>query len=179
ALRILVPVATTMIPERTATFKTALMAGIARKYGGDPDHLRIVPATMPDHRHNSGYERRFLVLYDTLPGGTGYLHRLSTEAGLREVLEHARDVVTHCVCAGDEQQKNACHRCLLAHADDDEFDLVDRSLAEQMLGELLDEWESAELASTDDISLLDQVESELEARFVSGLKRWVAAEPAS
>ncbi|MFC5751074.1 DEAD/DEAH box helicase [Actinomadura rugatobispora] len=175
ALRILVPVATTMIPERTATFKAALMAGIARKYGGDPDHLRITPATMPDHLHHSGHERRFLVLYDTLPGGTGYLHRLSTESGLKEVLEHARDVVGNCVCAGDDT-KSACHRCLLAHAADDEFDIVDRGLAEEMLDDLLDGWESAEVASTDDISLWDQVESELEARFVAGLRTW-AAEP--
>ncbi|WP_328601243.1 DEAD/DEAH box helicase [Actinomadura physcomitrii] len=175
ALRILVPVATTLIPERTASFRTALMVGIARKYGGDPDHLDIVTATMPDHLHHSGHRRRFLVLYDTLPGGTGYLHRLSSEEGFKEVLEHALAVVEDCPCADDEG-KNACHRCLLAHADDDEFAYADRGLAVEMLHDLLDGWAAAPVASTDEISLWDQVESELEDRFLAGLKLW-AAEP--
>ncbi|MEU6034691.1 DEAD/DEAH box helicase [Actinomadura sp. NPDC047616] len=174
ALRILVPVATTMIPERTATFKTALMAGVARKYGGDPAHLAVVTATMPDHLHHSGHERRFLVLHDTLPGGTGYLHRMSTEEGFKEVLEHALAVVENCPCAEDEG-KPACHRCLLAHADESEFDKADRGLAVEMLRDLLDTWEVASVASTDDISLWDQVESELEARFLAALKKWAGA----
>lgn len=171
ALRILVPVATTMIPERTVTFEAALMAGVARKYGGDPAHLRVVTATMPDHLHQSGHRRRFLVLHDTLPGGTGYLHRMSTEAGFREVLQHAYDVVFDCPCA-NEEGKAACHRCLLSHVQGDEFDLADRGLAVEMLADLLDGWETASVASTDEISLINQVESELEARFLDALIRW-------
>ncbi|TDD64342.1 DEAD/DEAH box helicase [Actinomadura darangshiensis] len=177
ALRILVPIATTMIPERTVTFQAALMAGIARKYGGDPAHLRIVTATMPDHLHHSGHRRRFLVLHDTLPGGTGYLHRMSTEAGFREVLQEAYEVVFHCPCA-NEEGKAACHRCLLSHVRGDEFDKADRGLAVEMLTELLEEWETASVASTDDISLVNQVESELEARFLDALMRW-ARKPGS
>ncbi|WP_329521369.1 DEAD/DEAH box helicase [Spirillospora sp. NBC_01491] len=171
ALRILVPVATTMIPERTVTFQAALMAGVAAKYGGDPAHLRTVTATMPDHLHHSGHRRRFLVLHDTLPGGTGYLHRMSTEEGFREVLEKARDLVANCPC-GNEEGKAACHRCLLSHVPGDEFDLADRGLAVEMLDELLDDWSTAPVASTDDISLVNQVESELEARFLQALIAW-------
>ncbi|WP_021594076.1 DEAD/DEAH box helicase [Actinomadura welshii] len=177
ALRILVPIATTMIPERTVTFEAALMAGIARRYGGDPAHLRIVTATMPDHLHHSGHRRRFLVLHDTLPGGTGYLHRMSTEAGFREVLHEAYEVVFHCPCA-NEEGKAACHRCLLRHVRGEEFDKADRGLAVEMLAELLEDWETASVASTDDISLVNQVESELEARFLDALMRW-ARKPGS
>ncbi|HEU5026824.1 MAG TPA: DEAD/DEAH box helicase [Spirillospora sp.] len=177
ALRILVPIATTMIPERTVTFEAALMAGIARKYGGDPAHLRIVTATMPDHLHHSGHRRRFLVLHDTLPGGTGYLHRMSTEAGFREVLQEAYEVVFHCPCA-NEEGRAACHRCLLSHVRGEEFDKADRGLAVEMLADLLEEWETASVASTDDISLVNQVESELEARFLDALMRW-ARKPGS
>ncbi len=69
ALRILLPVATTMIDDRMASFAAALMAGVAAKYGGDPDHLEVVAATMPDAE--TLRRRRFLVLHDTLPRGTG------------------------------------------------------------------------------------------------------------
>ena len=85
ALRILVPVATALIEERMASFAAALMAGVAAKYGGDPDHLDVVAATMPDQE--TGRRRRFLVLHDTLPRGTGYLQRLADQAEFRDVLE--------------------------------------------------------------------------------------------
>ncbi|POM26101.1 putative ATP-dependent helicase Lhr [Actinomadura rubteroloni] len=171
ALRILVPVATTMIAERTVTFRAALMAGVAAKYGGDPAHLDIVTATMPDQQ--TGYQRRFLVLHDTLPGGTGYLHRMSSEEGFKEVLERALDIVQTCSCA-EEGGKAACHRCLLSHVPGPEFDKADRALAVEMLQDLLQDWETDSVANTDDISLWDQVESELEARFLTGLKSWAA-----
>ncbi|MEV5840005.1 hypothetical protein [Nocardia sp. NPDC052112] len=52
------------------------------------------------------------------------------------------------------------------------YDKVSRLEALEMLDELLSEWEVAEVADTDQISLWDQVESELEARFLDGLTKW-------
>ncbi|WP_329414613.1 DEAD/DEAH box helicase [Nocardia vinacea] len=170
ALRILLPVATLRAEERSATFQAALMAGVARKYGGDPDHLKVATATMPDH--DTGRRRQFLVLHDTLPGGTGYLHRLASSDRFREVLVAARDVVSTCPCQDEDPPKRACHRCLLAHVEDDMYDKVSRLEALEMLDELLSEWAVAEVADTDQISLWDQVESELEARFLDGLTKW-------
>ncbi|MGD0561329.1 MAG: helicase-related protein, partial [Streptosporangiaceae bacterium] len=48
AIRVLLPVATALVDERVASFAAALMAGVAKKYGGDPDHLAVITATMPD-----------------------------------------------------------------------------------------------------------------------------------
>ncbi|MER5418210.1 DEAD/DEAH box helicase [Streptosporangium roseum] len=168
ALRILLPVATLLIEERMASFEAALMAGVAAKYGGDPDHLAVVTATMPDQE--TGRRRRFLVLHDTLPGGTGYLHRLSSSKGFREVLEAALEIVAECSCK--DTVKAACHRCLLAHVPGSKYDKVSRAEALAMLRELLDGWDTTTVATTDAISLWDQVESELEARFLGGLEAW-------
>ncbi|MBF6340659.1 DEAD/DEAH box helicase [Nocardia abscessus] len=187
ALRILLPIATLMAEERTATFHTALMAGVARRYGGDPSHLQIATATMPDS--DTGRRRRFLVLHDTLPGGTGYLHRLSRAGGPDEpndrdsfyrVLVDARDVVLHCPCKDEVPTKAACHRCLLSHIPGDKPDWygkVSRLAAVEMLDELLGEWGVQEVTATDQISLWDQVESELEARFLEGVTKWAARTP--
>ncbi|WP_024802604.1 DEAD/DEAH box helicase [Nocardia sp. BMG51109] len=175
ALRILLPIATLNAEERTATFHTALMAGVARRYGGDPAHLQIVTATMPDQE--TGRRRRFLVLHDTLPGGTGYLHRLASAEDFRDVLIAARDVVVNCPCRDETPPKAACHHCLLAHIPIDKADWygkVSRLDAVEMLDELLDSWEVAEVTATDQISLWDQVESELESRFLDGVTRWAA-----
>ncbi|MEV4322374.1 DEAD/DEAH box helicase [Microbispora rosea] len=169
ALRILLPVATLMVEQRSASFQAALMAGVAARYGGDPDHLDIVTATMPDPA--TGRERRFLVLHDTLPGGTGYLHRLSSPEGFREVLSAAYRIVAECRCK-EEREKRACHRCLLSHVPGSMYDKISRADALEMLGELLEKWEVAPVTTTADISLWDQVESELEARFLDGLEAW-------
>ena len=168
ALRILVPVATALIEERMASFAATLMAGVAAKYGGHPDHLDVVAATMPDQE--TGRWRRFLVLHDTLPRGTGYLQRLADQAEFREVLEGARRIVADCPC--QDEGKRACHRCLLGYISDDKFVLVSRAEALRMLDELLGDWVTATVPDTGHISLWDQVESELEARFAKALEDW-------
>ncbi|KUF20422.1 DEAD/DEAH box helicase [Streptomyces silvensis] len=172
ALRILIPAVTAHTEERLATFKALLLAGIARSYGGDPDHLAVVADSMPEP--GSDGRRNFLVLYDSLPGGTGYLHRLAGPDGLHDVLTAARHVVERCPCVGEERP--ACHRCLLRHVGDGEYDLVSRAHALDMLGELLgrtgDAWAVEEAATTADISLVQQVESELEALFRRALLAW-------
>ena len=174
AIRVLLPVATALVNERVASFAAALMAGVAKMYGGDPDHLAIITATMPDQE--TGRRRQFLVLHDTLPGGTGYLHRLADAGELREVLVSAREVVAGCRCADDG--KRACHRCLLSHIDDDKWPLVSRAEALSMLDDLLQDWTTTSVASTREISLAGQVESELEARFWKVLEDWAASQPA-
>ena len=174
AIRVLLPVATALVDERVASFAAALMAGVAKKYGGDPDHLAVITATMPDQE--TGRDRQFLVLHDTLPGGTGYLHRLADQEEIRQVLVSAREVIVGCRCADDG--KRACHRCLLSHIDDDKWPLVSRAEALSMLDDLLQDWTTTSVASTREISLAGQVESELEARFWEVLTRWAAADPA-
>ena len=175
ALRILVPVATALIEERMASFAAALMAGVAAKYGGHPDHLDVVAATMPDQE--TGRRRRFLVLHDTLPRGTGYLQRLADQAQFRDVLEGARRIVADCPC--QDEPKSACHRCLLGYISDDKFALVSRAEAFRMLDELLGDWVTASVPDTGHISLWDQVESELEARFAKALDDWAAGSAGS
>jgi replicative superfamily II helicase len=172
ALRILLPVATMLVEERVASFAAALMAGVAASYGGDPDHLQAESATMPDHQ-GSHRRRRFLVVYDTLPGGTGYLHRLADPDKLRDVLRSARAIVANCQCAGEG--KRACHRCLLSHISDEAFELVSRATALEMLNDLLEDWGTEDVPDTREISLWDQVESELEARFLKVLEDWARA----
>ena len=172
ALRVLLPVATALVEERMASFAAALMAGVAAKYGGDPDHLDVVAATMPDQE--TGRRRRFLVLHDTLPRGTGYLQRLADQAEFREVLS-ARDIVAGCRC--QDEGKRACHRCLLGHISDDKLPWSPaprRSPCWTTSSGLGDH----RVPGTGHISLWDQVESELEARFGKALEDWAAAEPA-
>ncbi|WP_413801404.1 DEAD/DEAH box helicase [Streptomyces iranensis] len=173
ALRILLPASVARARERLASFTAALFAGIAARYGGDPDHIAIVSASMPDGG-DSDWPRRFLVVYDRLPGGTGYLHRLASAGGFREVLLRAREVIENCPCR--EKGLDGCHRCLLRRVPAADYDKVSRSEVRQMLDELLgaegERWMTSPVATTRHIPLERQAESDLEILFIETLKEW-------
>ncbi|MHC3456261.1 hypothetical protein, partial [Streptomyces prasinus] len=76
-LRVLFPAFSAHLFDPHASFPAMLLAGIARAYGGDPAHLEVVTDSMPEEGGESAHRLHFLVLYATLPGGTGYLHRLA------------------------------------------------------------------------------------------------------
>ncbi|BAL91243.1 putative DEAD/DEAH box helicase [Actinoplanes missouriensis 431] len=165
ALRILIPSTVDVIDERVVSFAAALRLGIAAEYGGDPAHLRMVRATMPDAE--SGGTRNFVVVYDTQPQGTGYLDRLAEADRFRTVMKKARAILAACVC--QHEGRAACHRCLLRYARNDEFPLMSRLEALGVLERLLDGWKIREGTPTDAISLVHQVESELELLFLRKL----------
>lgn len=174
ALRLLLPVSSLDFDTNLASFKTALLLGITEYFGGAPDHLRAVPASMPGG--DSDLRRRFLVLYDAQPGGTGYLEHLADKNVMRHVLSLARDTIAACPCEAEERQP--CHRCLLRFASSFEHPLISRERALHMLDEILHSWTAPE--DLEDLDTLSGVrvdalaDSELEKRFILALKKWGA-----
>lgn len=173
AVRILLPASVARAKERLASFTAALFVGIAARYGGDPDHIDIASASMPDGG-DADWPRRFLVVYDRLPGGTGYLHRLASADGFREVLLRAREVIESCPCI--EKGMDGCHRCLLRRVPAGDYDRVSRNEVRQMFDELLgktgETWKTSPVAATHHIPLERQAESDLEVMFIETLKEW-------
>ncbi|MFE0245358.1 DEAD/DEAH box helicase [[Kitasatospora] papulosa] len=173
AVRILLPASVARVKERLASFTAALFVGIAARYGGDPDHIDITAASMPDS-NDPEWPRRFLVVYDRLPGGTGYLHRLATSDGFREVLLRAREVIDSCPCI--EKGLEGCHRCLLRRVPAGDYDKVSRNEVRQMFDELLGadggDWATSPVAATHQIPLERQAESDLEVMFLETLGEW-------
>ncbi|MFC8228414.1 DEAD/DEAH box helicase [Streptomyces sp. NPDC057287] len=177
ALRILLPAATLLVEERLASFSAALHLGLAARYGGDPAHIRSTPSTEPDR--DTDLTRHYLVLYDSLPGGTGYLQRLAEGNGaeLRAVLAAAQGALRACPCK--DGQRRACHLCLLGYAPQREYPRIDRQEALWMLDGLLGEdgssgWEVREEKSGNHLRFAEQAESDLERRFIDCLHRWLA-----
>ncbi|MFJ9647473.1 DEAD/DEAH box helicase [Streptomyces sp. NPDC101206] len=176
AVRVLLPASVARAKERLASFTAALFAGISAQYGGDPDHIDIAEATMPDHAGADGsdWPRRFLVVYDRLPGGTGYLHRLASADGFRDVLVKAREVIESCPCRA--KGLDGCHQCLLRRVPAADYDKVSRNEVRQMLQELLGEgaegWRTSPVETTRHIPLERQAESDLEIMFIETLQEW-------
>ncbi|GAA0410943.1 DEAD/DEAH box helicase [Streptomyces luteireticuli] len=172
ALRILLPAATVLVKEKVHSFQAALRLGVDGAFGGDPQHLDTTLATMPDR--DTAEKRHFLVLYDRLPHGTGYLDRLTGPADFRQVLEGSRQLLMECPC--NEEGRQACHRCLYRYTDERHIESVSRQAALEILDELLgtdtDAWDTKPVGNTDQIGLDGQVESDLEARFLKALRGW-------
>ncbi|WTW98452.1 DEAD/DEAH box helicase [Streptomycetaceae bacterium NBC_01309] len=195
AVRVLLPASTFHDDAKVHSFRAALRLGVDRHYGGDPAHLDTTLASM--HDQATGDRRSFLVLYDRLPGGTGYLHRLSESGAFRATLADALDELLACPCA--DEGRAACHRCLLRYTEDAHHDLVSRREAIELLEQLLfdtagdgtgdgtgsgadgredgdghaaDGWTTEPVLSTGAIGLDRQVESALEERFLDLLRTW-------
>ena len=169
AVRILLPISLFEVDERLASFKGALLLGLRDDFGGNPEHLQVARADLPN-RGGQG-RRHFLVLYDRVPGGTGYLADLFTSERLRTILEAARRIISQCPCRSEGRA--ACHRCLLGVVDRHEYDLARRDLALDILDDLLDDWQIEDIETISGIDIGKVEESELERRFKVAIRNWV------
>jgi DEAD/DEAH box helicase domain-containing protein len=122
--------------------------------------------------------RQYLVLYDGVPGGTGYLKDLMREPGdgeehaLLEVLRRARDRIRSCECFGDPV-RDGCYRCLFAYRNSRDMSETSAHEALEMLTEIIDQASTLiRTQSLSDISVAGLMDSVLEARFIEALHRF-------
>lgn len=172
ALRILVPYTKNGVDERVVqSFMAAVQLGLKKRFGGKVDHLRMVLQDEPGK--DGGPRRHYVMLFDSVPGGTGYLHQLlAHDAGtLSDVLRMALQALTSCSCNGDPE-KDGCYRCLYQYRLGRSMELVSRDNAKAVLGELVGALGHLERVKTiSDIYINPNFDSVLEARFIESLKR--------
>jgi DEAD/DEAH box helicase domain-containing protein len=172
AVRILVPYTRAGMNETVLqSFMAALQLGLKRHYGGRVDHLRITQQDEPGV--NDGPRRQYVLLYDSVPGGTGYLHQLLSEDAqtLTEVLRRAHEALRTCSCAANPE-KDGCYRCLYQYRQARALPRVSRRAAEELLGELLKGVSKLEkVSSLSEIQINPLVESFLESQFLDALPR--------
>ena len=170
ALRILVPYTKSgMDDEVIQSFTAALQLGLKRRFGGKVDHLRIV--TQDEPAPNGGPRRVYVLLYDSVPGGTGYLHQLLSHDAqtLADVLRLAHDALTTCKCNGDPE-KDGCYQCVYQYRLGRMMEKISRSRAAAVLGELLGALDNLEkVSSISEIYINPNFDSALEARFIECL----------
>ena len=170
AIRLLLPVSEFQLEEKRASFKAALHLGFRRKFQGDPRHLQIKAQSEPVP---GGGRRRYLVVIDSVPGGTGYLSELWREDHLIGVLEEALRALETCVCQQDET-KDGCYRCLYAYQGQRELKYTSSREAQELLREILKRRGDVEDVSTlSEVSLDSLVESELEQKFLYAMETYI------
>ena len=176
ALRLFLPVAMLDPGVKLPNARAAIELGMRHFFGGDPDHLRVAIYDEPS-KDDPTSRRRFVVIHDTVPGGTGVLAELAANRGekLRRVLELAKTSLEGCACA--EREAPACYACLYAYRHQRELGVLDREVALDLVTKLLGAFEHLESVPT--IGVLDTasiLESELEHRFLAALSSWAARE---
>lgn len=172
AIRILLPITSGTEAEIIEnSFVAALQLGLKKKFGGSIDHLRVAQNVEPDTE--TGISKRYLVIYDAIPGGTGYLKQLMTnQQALLEVLtEFAMPVLEQCSCV-QKEGADGCYRCLYVYRNSRDMSTISRSKARDFIQTLKEH--SGKIVSIPglrEVKISPLVESELEARFIEALRR--------
>ena len=168
ALRILIP-ATTMDAStvRTESFTAAFMLGM-KEYFGNVDHLRATVSEIPVP--DADYRKQYLVIYDSVPGGTGYLKQLMNEQGsLIDIFERALQKLEQCSCKEDPQ-KDGCYHCLYAYRQSQNIGNISRSTAIRILKSILSGKDNlTKIEKLGNIPVNSLFDSELERQFVEAI----------
>ncbi|MEB3317840.1 MAG: DEAD/DEAH box helicase [Cyanobacteriota bacterium] len=173
ALRFLLPDRLFWDEAGQSSFQAALQLGLKRHFSGRVDHLQATIATEPQPSASPGtggsqQRKTFLYLYDSVPGGTGYLRQLVEGCGerLHQVLTEAAVAMQACPC------HDGCYRCLYAYRRRFERDRTSKARALEQ-GQLLSEhWPKlrSSARSLTSLTITTQAESELEERFLDALR---------
>lgn len=173
-LRLLVP-ATTMDSShvKMESFVAAFMLGM-KEYFGNVEHLRATVSEVPVA--DADYRKQYLVIYDSVPGGTGYLKQLMHEKNaLLEIFEKALNVMENCSCK-DDPQKDGCYHCLFAYRQSQNIGHISRAAAIRMLKAILSGRDNIEqIKKINDIPVNPLFDSELELRFMEAIRQKVGA----
>jgi DEAD/DEAH box helicase domain-containing protein len=110
-------------------------------------------------------------MYDTIPGGTGYLSKLYNTEEFTLLLKTAYEKIHDCQCQWEG--KDGCYHCILTYGNQYKRDSFSREVADSLFEKLIshvNSWETLS-GSVGTISQTGVAEdSELELKFVSALK---------
>jgi DEAD/DEAH box helicase domain-containing protein len=153
------------------SFVAALQLGLKQKFGGQVGHLHTTISEEP--QPNSSLRKSFLYLFDSVPGGTGYLRQLVRKPDqMQDVFERALKVVRACNC--QNEGKDGCYECLFAYRNSFDQDKTSRKQGQKLLSAIAKHWPQLEETSTglSAIRLNSNFESELERRFIEAIRRY-------
>ncbi len=182
--------------KELASFVAGLQLGIRKYFGGAVDHLKVTEQDEPIE--GISLRRHYVFLYDTVPGGTGYLKDLmKAPRAFIEILKRASQAMVGCRCTvpreeaglnGDlvdtgsddsehvqvGSERDGCYRCLLAYRNSWSHQRISRETALSLFSKIIDREHSLrKIRGLDEVNLNKLLDSALEQKFVALLKDWV------
>ena len=176
-LKVLLPVQEFENDATINMFKAGLELGLKKYYKGNPEHIKMISYSEFNPQNNRF--DRFLVLYDKIPGGTGYLGKLFSPEEFTQLIKYAYKAIKECAC--QHQGMDGCYRCIFSYSNQYLREELSRARAEKFFEKLVNNAEAWEvlhhglsaLSGTGKIE-----ESELEERFIRSLRNAAAKKSA-
>jgi DEAD/DEAH box helicase domain-containing protein len=172
AIKILLPVQQIDSDATMAMFKAGLNLGLKKYFKGNPSHISL-REYCEYNRSNEKFDS-YVIMYDTIPGGTGYLSKLFEPAEFTKVLKLAYEALDQCSCQFDG--KDGCYHCVLSYENKYTRGQLSRRKAAELFKRIVDQsdrWETI-TGSLGSVTRGGSIEeSELETRFITSL-RYVA-----
>ena len=169
AIKILLPIQIMDANSAVEMFKAGIELGMKAYYKSSPEHIRIDSYT--EMNLATLQKDHYLVMYDTIPGGTGYLSKLYNTEEFTLLLKTAYEKIHDCQCQWEG--KDGCYHCILTYGNQYKRDSFSREVADSLFEKLIshvNSWETLS-GSVGTISQTGVAEdSELELKFVSALK---------
>jgi len=170
AVRILMPFLDIAGSDKNQhSFIAALQLGLKRRFGGNIDHLQV--SLQEEPVPNISLPKKYLVLFDTVPGGTGYLKELMrSKEPLVDVIEKALEALKGCDC-NDDPEKDGCYRCLFAYRHSYDMASTSRDTAIGLLQQILSfKGKLKKTSNLSHVKVNPLFDSLLELRFIEALK---------
>jgi len=169
AFKILLPVQQVDSDIKVQLFKSGIMLGLKKYYKGDPQHIQITD--YKEYDKNSGRDNHFLILYDTIPGGTSYLGKLFDNHNFDELIKLSFIEIKNCVC--QLENKDGCYRCIYTYSNQYSREKLSRAEAEKVFENIynsISEWKYDKNGLSDSSNVEKIEESELEEWFITLLE---------
>ncbi|MFT5913390.1 MAG: DEAD/DEAH box helicase domain-containing protein, partial [Paraglaciecola sp.] len=178
-LKILIPVYELESDADIKMFKAGLVLGLKHYFGGNPQHIQITDYQEKNER--TGKSDRYLILYDTIPGGTGYLEELfvkqKTTKPFNQIIRAAYEQIKGCSC--QEKGQDGCYRCIYTYKNQFNRHELSRAKAEGLFEKIYlasENWQYLDGGLNTLISDARLEESKLEELFIYQLKQRIETE---
>lgn len=169
ALKVLLPVQELNGEAESKMFRAGIELGLKKYYKGNPQHIAI--SEYREFNHKTLRFDRYLVLYDKVPGGTGYLEQLFDKNEFSQLLQLAYEGIRDCSC--QYRGKDGCYRCIFTYGNQYSREGLSRERAELRFEEIirkLEGWDRQSMGLSEVASSGKIEESELEERFIRSFR---------
>jgi DEAD/DEAH box helicase domain-containing protein len=169
AIRVVIPVIGEADYNDIKSFVAGIELGMRKHFAGKVDHIRNV---VVEEQIEGQFEVRSLYLYDSVPGGSGYLRQLAEHPEtLKSVVEKAVTALRDCRCVGEHS--DGCFRCVRSYRSQFGPGEPSRDTALVLMESVLQHWDNLKKvdAGLNNSIRNDLVDSVLERRFLDALRR--------
>lgn len=169
-LKVLLPVQELNTESEIKMFKAGIELGLKKYFKGNPQHIRLYD--YKEFNKTSNQFDRYLLMCDTIPGGTAYLEKLFDTKEFSKLLKIAYQQIKTCKC--QYEGKDGCYRCIFSYSNQYHQLELRREVAEKRFEQILentDAWEFFPNGLGNITNKGNIEESELERRFVRSFRK--------